>query len=77
MVTYIPNAKVELYRGESPGSDHIDHAIETAMTDKKGSVLFESIDPGQYTLTVDTPLGQKSRMIYTQINKRASIDFSF
>ena len=76
-VSFIENAKVDLYSGDLSGNDFAGSLKGFGMTDKQGSVLFEDIDPGQYTLVVDTPFGQKTRTIYTQQNKRSSIEFSF
>ena len=76
-ITFISNAKVDLYNGDLSLNDEGGQKRAFGLTDKEGSILFEDIDPGQYTLIVDTPYGQKSRTFYTQLNKRSSIEFSF
>jgi hypothetical protein len=76
-VSFIANAQVDLYSGDISASDVAGHGTDFGNTDKEGSILFEDLDPGQYTILVDTPYGQKSRTIYTQLNKRSSIEFSF
>ena len=76
-ISFVANAKVDLYNGDLSLNDEGGQRRAFGLTDKQGSLLFEDIDPGQYTLIVDTPFGQKSRTFYTQLNKRSSIEFSF
>ena len=76
-ISFIANAKVDLYNGDLSVNDEGGQKRAFGLTDREGSLLFEDIDPGQYTLIVDTPFGQKSRTFYTQLNKRSSIEFSF
>lgn len=76
-VSFISNAKVDLYSGDLSMSDEGGSGIGFGTTDKDGTLLFQDLNPGQYTILVDTPYGQKTRTIYTQLNKRSSIEFSF
>lgn len=72
----MPNAKVELY---IMGSEGMDDALADAygLTQIDGTILFRDLEPGQYTVVVDSPLGQKSRVLYTREHRRSAIDFSF
>ncbi len=76
-VSAVANAKVDLYLGDITGTDQPGASLQVGVTDRNGSVLFEDLDPGQYTLIVDTPFGQKSKTIFTQLHRRASVEFSF
>jgi len=77
-INYMANAKVDLYVGTAdPGNDVAGAGRKFGLTNERGSVLFEDLDPGQYTITVDTPLGQKIRRIYTQLHRRTAVEFSF
>lgn len=76
-INYMQNAKVDLYSGTTPGTDDPNADRRFGTTNESGSVLFEDLDPGQYTIIVDTPLGQKTRTVYTQLNRRSSVEFSF
>lgn len=73
----IPNAKVDLYQGTISGSDEPGSSDHFGQTDRNGSLVFDDLEPGQYTIVVDTPLGQKVRTLYTQLHRRASVEFSF
>ena len=77
VVNAMPNAKVEIFEGAATDTDQSAHPLLQARTDDKGKALIENLEPNQYTLVVTTSIGQKSRTIYTQLNKRSSIDFSF
>lgn len=73
----IPNAKVDVYKGSPSHTDEPGNADHFGQTDRNGAILFEDLEPGQYTIVVDTPLGQKTRTLYTQLHRRASVEFSF
>lgn len=73
----IANAKVDLYRGTLSATDETGGSDHFGQTDRNGSLVFEDLEPGQYTIVVDTPLGQKIRTLYTQLHRRASVEFSF
>ncbi len=77
IVTYISNAKVDVVSGELSGNDEQSQNRQFGTTDADGKVAFENLEPGKYTLTVDTPYGQKTRTIFTQLNRRSSVEFSF
>lgn len=76
-VVLMVNADVKLYSGESSQSDIPGSPILQMRTDKEGAALLQDIDPGRYTIIVETELGTKSRTLTTQLNKRSYIDFSF
>ena len=75
-INAMPGAKVEVYSGSGEGVDDIISDIY-GLTGNDGSALFKDIEPGQYTITVNTPLGQKTRTVYTQLHRRTSVEFSF
>ena len=77
VVTTLANAMVELYDGNQSDSDALGTPILNTRTDHSGSALLRDIDPSTYTVSVDTPLGTKSRTITTTLHKRSFIDFSF
>ncbi len=77
LVTYIYNAKVDIVAIEVSGSDEQSQNRQYGTTGANGKVAFENLEPGKYTLTVDTPYGQKTRTIFTQLNRRSSVEFSF
>jgi len=76
-VTFVTNARVDLYTGDLSNNDHPADPEGNGLTDKEGSIKFNDLDPGQYTLVVNTPYGQKTRSIYTQLHRRSIIEFSF
>ncbi len=76
-VSFIINAKVNLYLGEDGHSDESGTPFMDMRTDNEGSALLKDIDPGTYTVRVETELGTKSRTLNTQLNRRSYIDFSF
>ena len=77
-INYMANAKVDLYAGTTNTSNDVaGTGRRYGTTNESGSVLFEDLEPGQYTITVETPLGQKTRTIYTQLHRRTSMEFSF
>ncbi len=77
VVSFMANAKVELYQGEQNESDALGIPMMNVTTDVEGSALMQDIEPAVYTVWVDTPLGKKSRTLTTQLHKRSYIDFSF
>ena len=77
IITYVMNAKIDLMPEDLAGNDQPGQGRKFGSTDKDGTVAFKDLDPGKYTITADTPYGQKSRTIYTQLNRRSSIEFSF
>lgn len=76
-VAFVANAEVSLYEGANIQSDISVTPVMNLRTDKEGSALLEDIDPGTYTVIVESALGTKSRSLTTQLNKRSYIDFSF
>jgi hypothetical protein len=76
-VAIIQGANILLYEGQSGTSGVVGSPMIIARTDDAGKVLLEDLSPGQYTITVDTPIGQKSRTVTTQLHRRSFIDFSF
>ena len=76
-VAYTPNAQVSVYAGQANETDQLPALVHQGNTDQMGRVVFEELEPGPYTLKVSTPLGEKFRSVYTQLHKRANIEFSF
>ena len=77
VVNFIANAKVDLFEGADIDNDISISPVILIRTDQYGSALLEDIEPGTYTVRVETTLGSKSRTLTTQLNKRSNIDFSF
>ena len=76
-VTFISNAEVLLYEGSIGINDGSAAPLASFYTDNEGGILIEELEPGQYTVLVKTPVGNKHRFITTQLHRRSSIDFSF
>lgn len=76
-ISYLPDVRVDLYSGVVSDSDQPGTSKFIGLTDANGAVLFRNLEPGQYTVIVDSPYGKKSRTLFTQLNKRAAIEFSF
>ncbi|MDQ3015217.1 MAG: hypothetical protein M3R25_00605 [Bacteroidota bacterium] len=76
-VTFIENADIRLYQGNSAVSDITQLPLLSRNTDNEGSALLEDLEPGEYTVVVKTTLGDKYRVVTTQLKHRTSIDFSF
>lgn len=76
-VAFLANAEVSLFEGANIQSDIPVTPLMNLKTDKEGSALIEDLDPGTYTVIVESELGTKSRSLTTQLNKRSYIDFSF
>jgi hypothetical protein len=77
VVTFLANVPVTLFQGNITGNDNSLSPMLQLKTNKEGNALLENLDPGEYTVVVETVLGTKSRTITTQLNKRSYIDFSF
>ena len=77
VVSFIANAEVDLYVGDDIHHDAVVSPILLIRTDGNGSALLEDLDPGTYTIRVETALGSKMRTLTTQLNRRSNIDFSF
>jgi len=77
LISYVEGAKIDLYIGAQSGNDQAGGQQLFGTTNSQGTVVFKDLEPGQYTLVADTPYGQKSRVVYTQINRRSSVEFSF
>ena len=76
-VAFVANAEVSLFEGANSQSDKPVSPLLNVKTDTEGSALLEDLDPGTYTVIVESELGTKSRSLTTQLNKRSYIDFSF
>jgi hypothetical protein len=76
-ISYLPNARVDVYTGDLSLQDEGGVNAGLGLTDANGAILFRDMEPGQYTVIVDSPYGRNSRTLYTQLNKRAAIEFSF
>ncbi|MGB3078206.1 MAG: hypothetical protein WBB31_03940 [Saprospiraceae bacterium] len=76
-LTYIANAKVELYSGDHNETDASGTVIPAIKTNADGAALIENLEPAYYTVWVETPFGKKSRTVSTQLHRRSYIDFSF
>src|SRR5688500_12685617 len=77
VVTFLTNANVKLFQGNLTGNDDSSSPFLQLKTNKNGRALLENVDPGDYTVIVETTMGTKSRALTTQLNKRSYIDFSF
>ena len=76
-VLFIEDATVNLYAGEGAGNDASLIPLQKMRTNGDGAALLEDVEPGTYTVVIETDLGTKSRSLTTQLHKRAFIDFSF
>ncbi len=76
-VSYIANARITLYPGGDATSDASEQPIMELTTNSEGTSLIEDLQPGEYTVMVETELGQKTRSTITQLGKRSYVDFSF
>jgi hypothetical protein len=77
VVTFIEGADVNLYAGENVVTDASLIPILKMQTNSEGAALIQDLDPGTYTVVIETELGTKSRTLTTQLHKRSFIDFSF
>jgi hypothetical protein len=77
LISNVEGAKIDLYCGDQAGNDQVGGQNKFGTTDSHGTVAFKDLEPGQYTLMADTPYGQKSRVVYTQLSRRSLVEFSF
>lgn len=70
----ISNAQVSVFQ---KGALLETSPIRISSTYEDGSVLLEDVEPGTYTILIETPFGTKSREVTTALHRRSSIDFSF
>ena len=66
-----------MYVGDIAEGDQTVAPIAQGRTDGSGKWFVKELEPGQYTVTVQSSFGNKSRVLYTQIHRRSSIEFSF
>jgi len=76
-INYVPNASVNVYRGNIKEGDQSAVPLSQGRTDSNGKWLGKDLEPGLYTVMIQSTHGQKSRVLYTQLNQRSSIEFSF
>ena len=76
-INYVSNANVNVYQGNIKEGDQTAVPISQGRTGTNGESLIKDLEPGLYTVIVQSTHGQKSRVLYTQLNQRSSIEFSF
>jgi len=76
-IAYVPNANVNIYLGDVKDGDSAAVPCAQGRTDSTGKWLMKDLEPGKYTVSVHSVYGNKFRVLYTQLNHRASIEFSF
>jgi hypothetical protein len=76
-IFFVANAAVDLKAGIVQDTLDFSSPLHSDLTGREGTVLIEDLEPGQYTIKVGTQFGNKYRTVYTQLHKRAFIDFSF
>ena len=76
-VVFIESASVSLYNSGPEFGDRAPVMLKHLQTNFSGFALFEDLEPGSYIIVVETGLGEKSRILTTQLHKRAFVDFSF
>jgi hypothetical protein len=76
-VFFVSNAEVNLNAGLVQDTLEFNTPLLTGLTDKTGTLVMKDLEPGQYTVKVETQFGNKYRTVYTQLHKRAFIEFSF
>ena len=76
-INYVSNANVNVYQGDIKEGDQTAVPMTHGRTDSNGQYLVKDLEPGLYTVIVQSTHGQKSRVLYTQLNQRSSIEFSF
>lgn len=76
-VAYVPNANITVYPGDVKEGDQAAVSIAQGRTDSNGQWLMKDLEPGLYTVMVQSSHGHKSRELYTQLNQRSFIEFSF
>ena len=77
VVTFLSHVDVSLFLGNLTGTDNLSSPIQQLKTNKDGKALLKDLEPGEYTVVVETTLGTKSRTVTTQLKRRSYIDFSF
>ena len=76
-ISYLSDVRVDLYVGDASITDQPGARKDRGLTDADGAILFKDLEPGQYTVIVNSSYGEKSRTLYTQLNRRSAIEFSF
>ena len=76
-IAYVTNANVSVYSGDVQNIDQAPTPIQQGRTDATGKLLVKDLEPGLYSVFVTSNYGNKSRVLYTQLNKRSFIEFSF
>lgn len=76
-IAYATNAQVSVYAGEVKEKDQAPTPIQEGRTDSSGKLLLKDLEPGLYSVFIHSTYGDKSRVLYTQLNKRSYIEFSF
>ena len=76
-IGYVSNATITVYVGDIAEGDQTVDPIAQGRTDSSGKWMVKELEPGQYTVTVQSSFGNKSRVLFTQQHRRSSIEFSF
>lgn len=76
-ITYVSNASINVYSGDVKDGDSSTMPLTQGRTDNTGTWLMRELEPGLYTVMVQSTYGHKSRVLYTQLNQRSFIEFSF
>jgi len=76
-IGYVSNATINVYVGDIQEGDQAVTPLAVGKTDGSGKWVVRELEPGQYTVTVQSAYGHKSRVLYTQLHRRSSIEFSF
>jgi hypothetical protein len=77
VIGYVTNATVNVYQGNIKEGDQSAVPMTQGRTDANGRWLMKDLEPGLYTVLVESSYGHKSRVLYTQLNQRSAIEFSF
>jgi hypothetical protein len=76
-IAYVTNATVKVFPGDVQDIDEAVTPLVQGRTDSAGKMLVKDLEPGLYSVFVQSSYGNKSRVLYTQLNKRSFIEFSF
>lgn len=76
-IFFVSNATIGVKAGIVQDTLAFSLPAYSGVTDKSGTVILTDVEPGQYTVKVETQFGNKYRTLHTQLHKRAFIDFSF
>jgi len=76
-VSPVVNASLTVYPGEIKDIDEAPSPVIQGRTDNTGKLLIKDLDPGLYSVFIQSNSGNKSRVLYTQLSKRSYIEFSF